>query len=44
MKMQRRAGVNGVKENYRYSVIKKGGTAEFFGPLWGWKGLAFFIP
>ena len=26
------------------SMINKGGTAEFFGPLWGWKCLAFFIP
>ena len=43
MKMQRRTGVNGVKENRTVCMIKKGGTAEYFGPLWGWKSSAFFI-
>ena len=42
VKVQRRAGVNGVKENCRSSMINKGGTAEIFGPLWGWKALAVF--
>ena len=43
VKMQRRTGVNGVKENRTVCMIKKGGTAEYFGPLWGWKSSAFFI-
>ena len=36
MKMRRRTGVNGVRENHRDTVVNQGGTAEFiwsFGPL-----------
>ena len=32
MKMRRRTGVNGVRENHRDTVVNQGGTAESFGP------------
>ena len=35
MKMRRRTGVNGVRENHRDTVVNQGGTAESFGPLSG---------
>lgn len=34
MKMRRRTGVNGVRENHRDTVVNQGGTAESFGPFW----------
>lgn len=37
MKMRRRTGVNGVRENHRDTVVNQGGTAESFGPLSGRK-------
>lgn len=40
MKMRRRTGVNGVRENHRDTVVNQGGTAESFGPLSG-EGSAF---
>ena len=43
-KVQRGISVNDEKRELQVTVINKGGTAEFFGPLWGWKILAFFIP
>lgn len=32
MKMRRRTGVNGVRENHRDTVVNQGGTAESFIP------------
>ena len=43
MKVQRRTGVNGVKENCRHlSMINKGGTAEYFRSLLGMEELGVF--
>ena len=41
MKMRRRTGVNGVRENHRDTVVNQGGTAESFGPLSGRKARLF---
>lgn len=41
MKMRRRTGVNGVRENHRDTVVNQGGTAESFGPLSGRKARSF---
>ena len=42
MKMRRRTGVNGVRENHRDTVVNQGGTAESFGPLSGRKARLFY--
>ena len=42
MKMRRRTGVNGVRENHRDTVVNQGGTAESFGPLSGRKARVFY--
>lgn len=43
MKIQRRTGVNGVRENHR-NVINQGGTAGFFGLfLREWIPAAFYF-
>ena len=42
MKMRRRTGVNGVRENHRDTVVIQGGTAESFGPLSGRKARLFY--
>jgi len=43
MKVQRKTGVNGVKENCRHlSMINKGGTAECFRSLLGMEELGVF--
>ena len=41
MKMRRRTGVNGVRENHRDTVVNQGGTAESFRSLIGKEGSAF---
>lgn len=42
MKIRRRTGVNGVRENHRDTVVNQGGTAESFGPLSGRKARLFY--
>lgn len=42
MKMQRRTGVNGVRENHKESVVNKGGTAGFSVPVFGEENPALF--
>mgnify|MGYP000562149630 CR=1 FL=1 len=42
MKMRRRTGVNGVRENHRDTVVNQGGTARVFRSLIGKEGSAFF--
>ena len=42
MKMRRRTGVNGVRENHIDTVVNQGGTAESFGPLSGMKARLFY--
>ena len=43
MKMRRRTGVNGVRENHRDTVVNQGGTAEAFRSLVRDAGLLFFV-